>query len=255
MAIISERKTTLAALGKIPYGNIADVCFNWCQTMDNPPSLRDFLDEKPAAPEDPHVLDERRATMTALSKTPLCDIAMFCYRWYYNNNIMDVPLPLQTYIDTIKAEEAAAEAAARDAAAMTWKDLEGSERVFPAGKYYIGDLCYALDRVTYEKTVCDGGDGFMTNGTHTLGFFSTYAGDGGYEGTNGKIYGVDAGIIGIVPVEIVEDTEGHDILTFENDFTFGRDNKYTFYIKDAVTPKNSFEIPTGPTEDEESEDE
>jgi hypothetical protein len=196
------------------------------------------------------IMAERKATLEAIGRIPYGDIATTCFRWYYNTK--EAPPPLQKYIDDTKA----AELADKEEHGMNWVSLgDATEHTFPAGKYYIGDLCYVLDDEHYDAAVCDGDDGFQTNGTHTIGYFSTAYGDGCYRGTNGKNYGVDAGIIGIVPAEIIKKgSEGWGILTFENEFVFGCTRDATFYVKDKVNPKNSFEIPTGVTdEDEESE--
>jgi hypothetical protein len=72
---------------------------------------------------------------------------------------------------------------------------------FGPGKYVIGDICYFLSDNVYdnfwgkEKGYSEGfypEQGFAVAGT-------AY-GDGTYTGTDGKEYGVDAGIIGIVEI-------------------------------------------------------
>jgi hypothetical protein len=202
------------------------------------------------------ILAERKATLEAIGRIPYGDIATTCFRWYYNTR--EAPPPLQKYIDDTKA----AELADKEERGMNWTSLgRATERVFPAGKYYIGDPCFVLDDEHYNSTVCDGEEGFHTNATHTIGYFSTAYGDGCYRGTNGQSYGVDAGIIGIVPAELIKPdkaTAEWGVLTFENEFVFGCTSDATFYVKDAVNPKNSFEIPTkddGEDEEDEEEDE
>jgi hypothetical protein len=200
------------------------------------------------------ILAERKATIDAIGRIPYGDIAKTCFRWYYNTK--DTPPPLQKFIDDTKAADAAAEAAEKEECGMNWRALDDvTEHTFPAGKYYIGDLCYVLGDTTYDSVVCDGGEGFFTNGTHTIGFFSTAHGDGFYRGTNGKSYGVDAGIIGIVPAELMKPGSGEEILTFENEFKFGCTRDATFYVKDEDNPDNSFQIPTGADDEDEDEDE
>ena len=198
------------------------------------------------------ILAERKATLAAIGRIPYGDIATTCFRWYYNTK--DAPPPLQKYIDDTKA----AELADKVEHGMNWVSLgDATERTFPAGKYYIGDPCFVLDDEHFDFTVCDG-DGFVTNGTHVLGYFSTAYGDGCYRGTNGQSYGVDAGIIGIVPAELIKPsraTAEWGVLTFENEFVFGCTSDSTFYVKDTVNPKNSFEIPTKDEEDEGEESE
>ena len=80
--------------------------------------------------------------------------------------------------------------------------------------FYIGDICYALGFKTYYDTwgcLYHFDDGcFHVPGTEfSFGVASTYSGDGVYKGSDSMDYGVDAGVIGIVPLELVEqDVEG-----------------------------------------------
>lgn len=77
----------------------------------------------------------------------------------------------------------------------------------PAGEYYLGDPCYFFthedwDRVlptcdTFEKPI-----GKAPNGDPVLGFGTAY-GDGSYRGSDGFEYGVDAGLIGLIPVRAI----------------------------------------------------
>lgn len=193
---------------------------------------------------------ERKATIAAIRNIPYMDIGRTCYSWSLT---AAEPQSLQKFIDDEKADEVAD----KEERGMNWVSLgAATESTFPAGKYYIGDPCFVLDDEQYSA-VCDGDEGFHSNGKHVLGYFSTAYGDGCYRGTNGESYGVDAGIIGIVPAELIKSdkaTSEWGVMTFENEFVFGRTHDATFYVKDRVNPKNSFEIPTGPTaEDEEDE--
>jgi hypothetical protein len=47
--------------------------------------------------------------------------------------------------------------------------------------------------------------------------FGTKWGDGSYRGTDGNVYPVDAGLIGLVPVEIVADLSDHEVVNFSKD--------------------------------------
>jgi hypothetical protein len=74
----------------------------------------------------------------------------------------------------------------------------------PAGRYYIGDICYAMKESVYNEVF---GDKLYANGHYTTedGVFvvsGTAYGDGSYKGTNGFEYGVDAGIIGIASMGV-----------------------------------------------------
>jgi hypothetical protein len=77
--------------------------------------------------------------------------------------------------------------------------------------------------------------------------FGTKWGDGSYRGTDGRVYDVDAGLIGLVPVELVKNLAEHTILVL---------NKDTLCVNDG-SGKLTFghiTIDTDPT-DEEEEDE
>lgn len=203
------------------------------------------------------VAAERRATLAAFGKIPFSQITTDCYQWFLANKDAAAPTPLQEFRDRRAAEEEAD----KEERGLNWKSLgDATEWTFPAGKYYIGDLCYVLGEEDYDTTVGEGADGFHTNGKHVIGYFSTYAGDGCYLDTKGRRYGVDAGIIGIAPAALVEKIKGKDeeawgVLTFENEFVFGCTPDHTFYVRDAAKPENSFEIPTGSEESDEDEDE
>lgn len=80
----------------------------------------------------------------------------------------------------------------------------------PAGRYYIGDPCYVIDDdkwheflFGFQNTDDDGGI-FDFEGTAACAFYTHY-GDGCYEANNGDMLGVDSGIIGAVPMELVGD--------------------------------------------------
>ena len=111
----------------------------------------------------------------------------------------------------------------------------------PPGKYYIGDICYALGDKVYDRvfgakeydsglyTQKDTGNFFLVDGTAH--------GDGLYMDSDGKEYGVDAGVIGIVSAALVEKDcrDGghmhtftqHVICSFRNGiFTFHSGSKY-----------------------------
>lgn len=69
------------------------------------------------------------------------------------------------------------------------------------GKYFIGDICYALETDTYRQIWghkfqyedgCYEDFGFAVAGT--------MYGDGCYNGTDGVSYGVDAGVLGITNI-------------------------------------------------------
>ena len=91
---------------------------------------------------------------------------------------------------------------------MARKDLfEGS--VVSQEGFYIGDICYALsDDVYYDVwgKMNEYQDGQFEEPESKLSFAvgSTAYGDGLFFGSDGFNYGVDAGVIGIVPLELVK---------------------------------------------------
>ena len=80
--------------------------------------------------------------------------------------------------------------------------------------FYIGDVCYALSDDIYDNVWGEKhnyNEGLIEVPERGCGFAvgSTYNGDGKYRGSNSFRYPVDAGVIGIVPLELVEqDTSG-----------------------------------------------
>jgi hypothetical protein len=74
--------------------------------------------------------------------------------------------------------------------------------IFGKGRYFIGDICYALDENVYHKIWGDKfqfEDGEYLVGKTKFAVAGTAYGDGSYKGTDGIDYWVDAGCIGIVP--------------------------------------------------------
>jgi hypothetical protein len=112
----------------------------------------------------------------------------------------------------------------------------------PAGTYWIGDLCYAMDSRWNEVCglIITGNE--VEDGVFTLADGVVFAqhgtayGDGAYRGTDGFDYGVDAGLIGmILDADILEEDKnisyktGGRLTTFENEVTFEyEDGTFTF---------------------------
>jgi hypothetical protein len=114
--------------------------------------------------------------------------------------------------------------------------------VFPAGKYWIGDPCYVMDNQWEElgaATAWFGSDTYNPNCVNFDGIFvgangnkcfadGTAFGDGEYGDNYGHRYGVDAGLIGLVPVSEVEDMNSANRLghfyVFEQPFTVSARN-------------------------------
>lgn len=87
----------------------------------------------------------------------------------------------------------------------------------PAGKYYIGDLCYVMHDEWDEFCNITIKDNEVLDGEFTLADgrrFATYGtayGDGAYPASNGSTLGVDAGLIGCIRVEDIRASDSNNI--------------------------------------------
>lgn len=76
--------------------------------------------------------------------------------------------------------------------------------IAPAGKYWLCDPCYACPDARWDELL-KSSDYFGRAG-HLDGIavyaFSTAYGDGEYKGSNGELYPVDAGLIGLTPLAL-----------------------------------------------------
>lgn len=109
-----------------------------------------------------------------------------------------------------------------------------------AGVYYVGDLCYVMHEV-WDEVCCimfhpernrKQGEFTLSDGRRFAVYPTTY-GDGCYRDEFGNSYSVDAGIIGCILLSdidtnvkaswgAVNSTEGGQIITFDFDFTTGK---------------------------------
>ena len=62
-----------------------------------------------------------------------------------------------------------------------------------------------LLQTLWKAEEADDFDGHFEYMGHPIFVHSTAYGDGSYEGSDGRSYSVDAGIIGAIPVELIED--------------------------------------------------
>lgn len=91
------------------------------------------------------------------------------------------------------------------------------EAVVKSGKgFYIGDVCYVLgDRIYHGEWGRMHGyaDGVWEDPKSGFSFVvaGTAYGDGSYYDGEGHEYGVDAGVIGVVPLELVEKERGLEL--------------------------------------------
>lgn len=117
----------------------------------------------------------------------------------------------------------------------------------PAGDYVICDLCYVMDKEWNE--VCsllfpekDNPNQRMKDGIQTLkdgrsfAIYGTAWGDGTYTDNNGRLYAVDAGVIGCIAKNDLPDYKSGDRyvheVTFDKDFETGYDDG-TIYFGDV----------------------
>ena len=110
------------------------------------------------------------------------------------------------------------------------------QTTIPAGCYYVGDPCYA---VSHDEEGSQAWDAILTSSNifdgcikGTWGGFEVYAsqtayGDGVYTDQNSEYeFGVDAGLIGVIPVALVDHFAGRNAayalnyIEFERDFIF-----------------------------------
>ena len=106
--------------------------------------------------------------------------------------------------------------------------------ILPAGTYFIGDPCYAFahDTDSWDIICSKSFDGVNDNlGAKLIPFkdkeifmANTAYGDGNYQGSDGVVYGVDAGILGATPIELNEGKHEDlndlgSIVTFDKPFT------------------------------------
>jgi hypothetical protein len=113
---------------------------------------------------------------------------------------------------------------------------------FPAGEYYIGDLCYVMHpewdefcSLTIVGNIVLEGNFSLKDGRKFF-FGCTAYGDGMYTDSCGRKYPVDAGLIGIISVNDITDTElknlkSGNVVTFTKAFDVTAENG-VFYFDD-----------------------
>jgi hypothetical protein len=111
--------------------------------------------------------------------------------------------------------------------------ITGAKVKMPAGTYMLGDPCYHVpdDRWSewLDKADSSNYSSILVadlDGKTVLGFGTQY-GDGSYSDQYGNVYGVDAGLIGLVPIELCKeiDTALAKEVEFDEEFICERDNK------------------------------
>lgn len=100
---------------------------------------------------------------------------------------------------------------------------DGETVTVPAGKYFLSDPCYVIQDDEWDGWLTATGNdnrqsvfiGQTPTGAWAMAF-STAFGDGVYADGQGRTYGVDSGMIGLVPVDY-NPTAGEEIVEFATD--------------------------------------
>lgn len=130
--------------------------------------------------------------------------------------------------------------------------VQATAGTFPAGHYYVGDLCYnkSIDwdefcDMTIKGHECLSGVFTLKDG-RDLASYSTMYGDGVYRDNLGNEYWVDAGLIGIIGCEEGTQIRGGHVFYFPRPFK-------VFCPKDGVMAFGNIVINT--CDEEENDDE
>ena len=135
--------------------------------------------------------------------------------------------------------------------------------MMPAGKYYVGDLCYVMHEEWDEVCGlffagrndhgCNEGEFNLKDGRR-FACFNTAWGDGEYYDQNCRSYGVDAGSIGCILVDDIDMMNGDNFLRAGNIIDF--DQPFKVDSEDGKISFGSVVIDTDPVDyDEDYEDE
>ena len=139
----------------------------------------------------------------------------------------------------------------------------------PAGKYWIGDLCYVMQDKwdAFCETTIAGNDclsGEFKVGEILVASYGTMYGDGEYHDGNGRKYPVDAGLIGCILVSDIDMNDadnvrdmayGH-VVDFPTDFDTGsNDGRIYFGRLVAIDTSDQEEDDDSWPEQEEEEEE
>lgn len=106
------------------------------------------------------------------------------------------------------------------------------EAMVKSGKgFYVGDICYVLSDEIYHGVW---GKAHYEDGVHEAKGYKfavagTAFGDGEYVDGQGNVYGVDAGVIGLVPLELIGKLDGLDLGR-----VFFQSGEATFEAEDGV---------------------
>lgn len=94
--------------------------------------------------------------------------------------------------------------------------------IIPAGKYWLGDPCYVIrsnDWIEFCNEFSseeDKDNSYIKLKDVNVLAFPTYHGDGCYSDQNGNQFSVDAGLIGLVPHEYLENSSESDSTSYDH---------------------------------------
>ena len=131
--------------------------------------------------------------------------------------------------------------------------------MMPAGKYYVGDLCYVMhpqwsefcDITIPGNKVLDG-EFKLKNGVR-FATFGTWCGDGTYQDNSGNSYSVDAGLIGCILVSDIKDPKAEALYSLGNIKDFNE--PFTPYSEDGKIWFGNTCVDTNPDYEDEEEEE
>jgi len=124
---------------------------------------------------------------------------------------------------------------------MSVKLIAGTVKM-PAGTYMVGDPCYSVPNARWMEWLesADYKNNYILmaelDGQMVLGFSTAY-GDGEYCDQEGNKYPVDAGMIGLVPVDLIEGGPDADlgcVVTFTDDFLCTRSDAGLLEFGDII---------------------
>jgi len=120
----------------------------------------------------------------------------------------------------------------------------------PAGEYYIGDPCYVIDDTKWMDFLdpywdLKGNGGKFEFEGHEVCVFQTQWGDGCYPCSDGSSLGVDAGLIGAIPLALAHGNPhaSGTIVLYNSPFECSRDDDGRMHFGDV-------EVMTGDEEEE-----
>ena len=141
--------------------------------------------------------------------------------------------------------------------------MNSNVKLFPAGTYYIGDPCYVINKdwldVLEQNSYFDDDIQEQKVKGFDVAIGATKHGDGLYSDNFFNEYGVDAGLIGIVPKELIpyvnDDDEAEKMIANGAGYLYYFDKPFSVYIDDGYYEFGNIKIDTEDWDEEFDEDE